>query len=128
MKIGTRGLCCLPDATVKSDFQFDSVKSRFWTDYVCCPILCVYHVIVCDRWSWCLWYYKCGSSYMYLLWFDLRKLCMCAYFPNTIEPCRKSIRDGKLIRAFENWLSCLITLYTQRGFAWYDIFLYMVVQ
>ncbi len=44
---------------------------------------------------------------MYVLWFDLRKVCMSAYFPNTIEPCRKSIRDGELIRTFENWLSCL---------------------
>ena len=44
---------------------------------------------------------------MYVLWFDLRKVCMCAYFPNTIEPCRKSIREGELIKTFENWLSCL---------------------
>ena len=38
---------------------------------------------------------------------DLRKVCMCAYFPNTIEPCRKSIRDGELNRTLESWLSCL---------------------
>lgn len=38
---------------------------------------------------------------------DLRKMCMCAYFPNTIEPCRKSIRDRELIKTLVSWLSCL---------------------
>ena len=38
---------------------------------------------------------------------DLRKMCMCAYFPNTIEPCRKSIRDRELIETFASWLFLL---------------------
>ena len=57
---------------------------------------------------------------MYVLWFDLRKVCMCAYFPNTIEPCRKSIRDGELIRTFENW-------YTQRSFVLCDMYHILMV-
>ena len=41
---------------------------------------------------------------------------MCAYFPNTIEPCRKSIRDGELIKTFENLLSCLRYVHASQNY------------
>ena len=46
---------------------------------------------------------------------------MCSYFPNTVEPCRKPIRDRELIRTFVRYLLGQGT-YTQHRFIVYVMY------